>query len=229
MSLRVRLLGGFELLRDGSPVALSSAQQRLVALVAIPDHPLARPRAAGQLWPDVPQARAEGNLRSTLWRLRPVAPGLVEDADDRLLLAPEVAVDFKEAVALARRLVTRQAADASEITLHDLAADLLPHSDEEWIVGERERFRQLRLHALEVLTELLSDLGRHALAIDAGLTAVAAEPLRESAHRALVAAFLAEGNRSEAVAEYRSYQRLARRDLNIEPSADLHQLLADLL
>ena len=55
-------------------------------------------------------------------------------------------------------------------------------------------------------------------AIEVGLTAVAGEPLRESAHRALMRVHLAEGNPSEALRQY----RLCRRCLGVlglEPSA----------
>ena len=41
---------------------------------------------------------------------------------------------------------------------------------------ERERFHQLRLHALEALCDRLTTAGRYGEAIDAGLAAVTAEP-----------------------------------------------------
>jgi DNA-binding SARP family transcriptional activator len=67
------------------------------------------------------------------------------------------------------------------------------------VLVERERFRQLRLHALEALCRRLTGDGLHAEAVDAGIAAIAAEPLRESAHRALMSAHVAEGNRGEAM------------------------------
>ncbi|MGW2671050.1 AfsR/SARP family transcriptional regulator [Streptomyces sp. NPDC001272] len=82
------------------------------------------------------------------------------------------------------------------------AGDLLPGWDDEWTLFERERLRQLRLHALESLSARLTSSGRHALALDAALTCVSIEPLRESAHRAVVAVHLAEHNAVEAVSQY---------------------------
>jgi DNA-binding SARP family transcriptional activator len=52
---------------------------------------------------------------------------------------------------------------------------------DDWLQMERERFRQLRLHALETLAERFVALGRHAQAIDAALAAVQVDPLRETA------------------------------------------------
>jgi len=92
-------------------------------------------------------------------------------------------------------------------------------------VDERERLRQIRLHALEKLSALLSDAGRHSDAIRAALAAIRLEPLRETAHRALIEAHLAEGNWSEARRQFRRCQRLFREELGIEPTASMRRLL----
>ena len=89
-----------------------------------------------------------------------------------------------------------------------LSRDLLPDWYDDWVAVERERFRQLRVHALERLCDRLVEAERFGEAIEAGLAAMKSEPLRESAHRALVRAHLAEGNRSEALAQYRRFKAL---------------------
>ncbi|HEY6203669.1 MAG TPA: bacterial transcriptional activator domain-containing protein [Candidatus Limnocylindria bacterium] len=77
--------------------------------------------------------------------------------------------------------------------------ELLADWCDEWVLLERERLRQLRLHALEVLTQRLVTVGRYADAMEVALAALRSEPLRESAHRAVISVHLAEGNRSEAL------------------------------
>jgi DNA-binding SARP family transcriptional activator len=47
-----------------------------------------------------------------------------------------------------------------------LAKDLLPGWDEDWLQLERERHRQLRIHALEALSQRLTSGGQYAAAID---------------------------------------------------------------
>jgi len=106
--------------------------------------------------------------------------------------------------------------------------DLLPDWYEEWAVLERERFRQVRLHVLERMCERLTDAGLHALAVLAGLAAVEAEPLRESAHRVVMRAYAAEGNAGEAIRQYRSCRDLLARELGVEPSPQMERLLLDL-
>jgi DNA-binding SARP family transcriptional activator len=94
------------------------------------------------------------------------------------------------------------------------------------VLVERERFHQLRLHALEALCDRLITAGRYGEAIDAGLAVVAAEPLRESAHRALIKAHLAEGNHGEAYRQYQLCREILRDELGVEPSNALRALLS---
>src|ERR1700754_2943208 len=93
MTFELSLLGGFELLRGGAPVVLPPSVQRLVALLAIRERPLARLHIAGILWTDVPEDRSCANLRSTLWRLGRAGNALVSVSRDHLALARPVHVD----------------------------------------------------------------------------------------------------------------------------------------
>jgi DNA-binding SARP family transcriptional activator len=93
---------------------------------------------------------------------------------------------------------------------------------------ERERFRQLRLHALESLCESLAAAGEYGAAVDAGMACIAAEPLRESAHRALIGVHIAAGNRNEALREYRLYCALMRNELGLRPSARMERVARSL-
>jgi len=85
---------------------------------------------------------------------------------------------------MSRRLIDHSK-DSDENDLGDharaeLSSELLPACYDDWVLAERERFRQLRLHALEALCERLTASRRYGEAIDAGLAAVCAESLRES-------------------------------------------------
>ncbi|MQA86310.1 MAG: hypothetical protein GEV03_17165 [Streptosporangiales bacterium] len=88
---------------------------------------------------------------------------------------------------------------------------------------------QVRLHALEALCAHHRASGRLDTALQAGLAAVACEPLRESAHRQLARVHLAEGNPSEALRQYDLYRRLLRTELGLAPSPKFRQLVAPLL
>lgn len=51
------------------------------------------------------------------------------------------------------------------------------------------------------------------------------EPLRETAHRTLIEAHLAEGNWSEARRQFRECRRLLREELGVEPSESTRRLI----
>ena len=107
-----------------------------------------------------------------------------------------------------------------------LSDDLLPDWYEDWVLLERERLRQVRLHGLEALCLRLANLGRHVAAIEAGLAAISADPLRESAQRALISAHLLEGNVSEAVRQYDVFVALLDEAFGIVPTEALRALVA---
>jgi DNA-binding SARP family transcriptional activator len=104
-------------------------------------------------------------------------------------------------------------------------ADLLPGWYDDWVLLERERLRQLRLHALEAMAERLSASGRWADAVLAALAALAADPLRESAHRAVIKVHLAEGNLAEAIRQLHRCERLMIEEVGVLPSALLSELI----
>ena len=229
MARRLSLLGGFELRCAGTEVAVARGGQRLLALLALQGRPLERLWVAGTLWLDATEERAGASLRSALWRLpQPEGTAVVEASATHLRLARDLAVDVQELAGLAQG-ATPGGDQGGDLDSSTLAMDLLPDWYEDWVVLERERFRQLRLHALEALCCRLTRAGRFGAAVQAGLAAVAGEPLRESAHRTLIQAHLAEGNPGEAVRQYHLYRRVLAGELAIEPSAAIRELVQPLL
>lgn len=224
---RLTMLGGFGLCLGGKPAPMPPGAQRLIALLALHEGALARDYVAGVLWGDSTEARASGSLRSALWKLRVVRPEIVWNRDGGLGLSPHVHVDVRHATALARSVVTGCFGEETIVGLLEprFCHELLPGWYDEWVLIERERHRQLSLHALESLCDHLTEAGRYGAAVLAALAAVDREPLRESAHRALVRVHLAEGNVWEAIRRYRRYEEIAARDLGVEPSPLMRSLL----
>jgi hypothetical protein len=161
---------------------------------------------------------------------------MVKADRDALLLSPEVSVDLHEAVHRAHRLLGWQPDTATtpsdpgqeHLDWLALSSGLLPGWFEDWVIIERERFDQLRLHSLEALCLRLITEERFGAAVEAGHAAVAADPLRESAHRGLVKAHVAEGNWAAARHQYETYRSLCRQEFGCEPSARMRNLLIPL-
>lgn len=225
---QIDLMQGLSLYCAGRPVPLVSTSARLLTFLALHETPLQRSYVAGTLWPNCTQERSAASLRSALWRLRQCGDGLIDSDGRHIQLFYDVQVDYRQALACASQLLDFPSGHhgSHEKTIALLGRDLVPDCcDDEWLLVERERWRQLRLHALDVLCDKLASDGRHAAALQAALAAVRIEPLREAAHRALVKIHLTEGNRSEALRERDGYVDLLRRELGISPSALFHEML----
>jgi len=224
----IHVLGGFSLrVADGQVVVPRNAQ-RVLGFLAVTGVEHLRDTIAGQLWPAAAPERAMSNLRTALWRVRRANPGIVRARRDSIGLGDDVEIDYEVITSRARSIISEHPLDDQDVAgaARLLEADLLPGWDEEWLLLDRERHRQLRIHALERLSEVLTERGHYARAIDVACAAIRVEPLHESAHAALIAAHMAEGNRTEAIRHFRAYTRLLDEEAGLEPSSRLAVLLA---
>ena len=221
---QLELLGGFQLRAAGTRIELPLPTQRLLAVLALNDKPMPRSRVAGILWPDVPEERARGNLRSVLWRLSSVHA--LAEGRAHLALRADVEVDVRVALRAARQVIAEDAPLAPS-ALHPLldCGALLPSWCEDWVLFERERFTQLRLLALEHLGRQLLRRERLPEATAAALAAVQAEPLHEGARRLLIECHLAQGNRALARSHFVAYAAMLKSELGVEPP----EVVADML
>lgn len=223
------MLGAFQLLRDNDRVRLAPGSARLLAFLALAGRSVHRLVVATHLWPEASEGHAYGNLRATLGRLRGAGRAALQVGPSELGLAGCVQVDLNEARALAHRLldpfVPPPTADVSMAAISVLSCELLCDWYDDWVIVEAEDWRQLRLHALEALAGHLSQANRFGHATVAARAAIRADPLRETAHLALIEVHLAEGNQSEALREFERYRALLKGELGLEPSRRLHRLV----
>lgn len=225
----LQLIGDFQLGIGGRQLVFPHSVERVLAYVALADRPVLRTTLAGALWIDVTEERAASSLSTALWRLHRSKHRVVVLQDDRLTIAPEVRVDVHEVAGVMRCLLDRPDADGLDRLpmLYD-GAGLLPGWDDEWIIAERERFRLLRLEALDRAAEALLSIGQPARALEAALMASSAEPLRESARRLLIRVHVAEGNYAEALRAFHEYRELVVEEIGVEPSPAMYELVETL-
>ena len=225
----VQLIGGPYLVERGRIITVPEGSKRLLAFVAFRCGRLERRHVAGVLWPECNDDRAAGNLRSSLWRLRGAGIDVIDCDKWSLRLREDVSVDVSRVREWADRVIGGRSReeDLDSSALPAEVLDLLPGWTEDWVVVERERLRQRLIHALEALSHELSSCGRHADAVESALIAAGAEPLRESAQRALVEAHLREGNWIEANRAVRAYRHLLRQELGVKPPHDIIRLVGE--
>jgi DNA-binding SARP family transcriptional activator len=220
----LQLLGRFTFRTDGHRRLLRPTTQRLVALSAV-QGPLSRSQAAGLLWGHLSEARALGNLRTVLWRARQDCPGLVSDEGGNIRLS-KVQVDLLDVRAWAWR--TLRGEDPGTPVPQGAALELLPGWADDWLIEVREEVRLLQLYAFETCAQRLLLGGRCGEAAGLALNALNLDPFRESANRILIEIHLRDGNRLDALRQFRKYKELLRRELNIEPGPSLTALVGSL-
>ena len=221
---QLQLLGNFLLHRGGIQIMLPTGPQRLLAFLAI-HGPAPRPVVMGTLWPNVGESHARGSLRTAMWRLNRGAPDLLRPIDDTLALRPDVLVDIRAVTDSAQVILQNPSRTPADWAVLHTEGELLPSWYDDWVVFERERLRQLRLHALEALAERLAIQARYIDALKAAIESARIEPLRESANRVIIAIHLAENNVVEALRQYELFRSLLRAELGIEPSPQLTSML----
>ncbi|SCF85257.1 DNA-binding transcriptional activator of the SARP family [Streptomyces sp. MnatMP-M27] len=226
------LMGSFDLRCEGKSVPISPAGQRLLSLLVLSRRTLTREYTAEKLWPDATGIRAAGCLRSALWRLPKLNRPLVIATPSTLQVSQDIETDLVSTEDILYRAISwsqpsgrhsPQETPLPDVELADqaLSSDLLPEAWDEWVIVERERLHQMRLHALESLACIHRSAGHFGQALDAALRAVAGEPLRESAHRQVIETYLAEGNTGEAIRHFEELRHLLHAELGLEPSPPL--------
>lgn len=151
----LNVLGEFAVYRDMEPVLLPPSCRRLVALAAVKRRELHRSWVCDLLWPGSPPQKAVSSLRSALWRLRPLgADSLLVVRHQYVSLAPEVKVDWHEALALHEAMAVidgRLAPADTHPVLHRLlrSGDLLEGWPDSWCAAERDRYRAIKRSVLD--------------------------------------------------------------------------------
>jgi DNA-binding SARP family transcriptional activator len=224
--LEVRVVGRFEIVQQGASLRSARNSARLVAYLALHPGKQRRVTVASHLWTDATEARASACLRTALWKARNDHPSLVDASGPTIQLADAVDVDLHRMVDAAQRLIASCThSELGQLTPGDYTNDLLPDWDEDWLVLERERWRQLRIHALEAIAGNLIGASRFAEAIDVAHMAIAAEPLRESPHHLAIKAHLGERNQYEALRHYDRFVKHLNTELGVGPSSRLRALV----
>jgi TolB-like protein/Tfp pilus assembly protein PilF len=228
--LHLRLLGDFAASgADGAPVFIAARKNRaLLALLSLqPSGSLSRERIAALLWSDRGEEQARRSLRQALTVLRSelrVLPAMpLASTDERVALdLAQVSVDareFEKGLAAADiRSVQRAVSLYGGRLLSDVA--IRDEGFEEWLRLERQRYLDLAIAGLERVC--MGSTGSHRVRL--GKQLVALDPLREASQKALISAYIDNGERSLALQQMASYRNLLREQLDVAPSAELEAL-----
>jgi DNA-binding SARP family transcriptional activator len=222
MAIELRVLGCFRLRVDERDVDVSPVPARILAYLAVHGGGVRRSALARVLWPTAARERALGNLRSGLWRLPGEARPMVLESGPCLRLVDEVHCDLG---------ANHDCAVTGSAALPDVLdwawrGELLSGWYDDWVLAARESLQARRADQLEVLAAASRAVGNSGDALVYATLAVSAQPLRETAHRALLRAHLDLGHQTEAITLFDELARMLRHEIGIGPSVETAELVA---
>lgn len=213
------------------------ARLALVALALAPA-PMPADRLAEIIWPAQPPPTWPAALRGTIRALR-ASLAAVGAGGERVIvttpsgyaLAADVDVDLHEAGAALRTAAALADQGRHEAAVHTAepltllsAEQLLPGEDASWLAPHRAEADAVALAALDLVARSASALGDHALAVATGRRAVAANPLDERSHRALIRALQRAGDRAGVVLAYEACRQVLADQLGVDPAPETVEL-----
>jgi DNA-binding SARP family transcriptional activator len=210
----------------GAPLRQRAA--RLLAYLLLhPRAALRREQAAFTLWPDTSEEEALATLRRALSDLRAALPAW-EGGDWVVASSREIHWNVRSPYQLDVDEYERLVRMATPVSLRSAAAlytgDLLPELDDEWVLAERERLRQVQLDLLHRLVLHHRTLREYNLASDYCQAALALDPLAEAIHRELIAIRYETGDRAGALAAYERFCAILWDELGVKPMPETQSL-----
>ncbi len=210
----------------------------LLKLLAIkPKHQLHRDQAIDALWPELDPTAAAAQMYKSIHYIRkafeattagPAPEALLVYKDETLkLTAPaEVHTDLDAFQHLTQEARRNKTLSSYQHAVASYTGDLLP-SDiyERWTEGLRESARVEFLELLIALAQKHIDAGDFADAAEAFRRVLGIDPLDETAHQGLMRAFALQGNRSQALHQYKRCEEILAKELDTKPSAETIALL----
>jgi DNA-binding SARP family transcriptional activator len=233
--MEIRILGPFEVLDGGDPVALGGRKQRalLAALALSPGRAVAASRLIEDLWGEEAPDTAPKMVQIHVSQLRKVLPPgvlVTRPPGYQLDVAPRQ-VDAFCAEELLRRGRETLAEDdpraASEALAEALAlwrGPALVEFAEPFAAAEARRLEELQLSLTEEWIEAQLALGRGAEAVGEIEALIARQPLRERPRGQLMLALYRSDRQAEALAAYQDARRVLSEELGIDPSPALREL-----
>lgn len=248
-TLEIRLLGALQVRLNSMmvpPKAWTTKKAReLFALLAYHGRPVAAGRLEEQLWPHGGD-KVRTNLHTTVSRVRRALRQTAGDEftvlqsdGDFYLLDSEIPTwcDVREFESLAQQVLQGSAEgplpksreQAAQKCLSLYQGDFLEGIWEEWTFQARTNLRETWFSVQLRLGEHYLSQEDHKSAENCFREMQGRESCREEAHLGLIKSALKQGRRDQAVQAYHSYAELLKKEMNVEPSAEVKRLYLEVI
>jgi PAS domain S-box-containing protein len=182
---------------------------------------LTRESLCGLLWSEKSETQARHSLSQALSEARKTFGDDFVQTDGRMIWidASRVWVDTFELIRLTHEKTVSSLDRAEALYQGDFLAfgELDQERFDEWLLSERERFRQIAQKGLATALALRVGDADAERSLNTARAILALDPFDESAHRVLMQAYAAQGCTPLAVEHYHQLARTLRQELGIAP------------
>lgn len=228
--LKILLLGPPQQWRDNLPLTLTRRKSRaLLYYLAAHETPITREHLLSLLWPDLDRPSAQQSLRTLLHGLRKALGPAIQTNDDTIALTPDVDRDTHNFATYLTTPTTSM--QQLTTTLERYRGDfldgfLLPDSEsfEDWMMNERERYRQITLRGLVTRAQRYESEQQYHAALDTLTRATNFDPLQEDIQRACMRMHYLAGDRAGAIRRYEHLRKLLDTELGVPPMTETRAL-----
>jgi DNA-binding SARP family transcriptional activator len=220
---------------------LHGPQGRLMLAMLALEHrrPVSRDELADELWPGELPDSWDVSVKALISKLRTILRGAAPDVRlegtvgfYQLLLPRDTMIDVEIAASRIHAAeagfrngrIDAAAADALVASMIG-TRPFLPGFDGPWATTTRARVTEIRLRALDLLSNVWITKGEPAQAARDAEAILGLDPYREEAWRTLIRAHLERGDRASAGLAYRRLAERLANDLGVDPSDETRRLI----
>jgi len=235
--LEIRLLGGFQLGRDGrilDQLPLRAARSLFAFLVLNRERPHTRDLLAGTFWPDFDESRARRRLSQALWQTQAT---LGEEDEQRFLIGTPDTIrfnadadfwldvdEFKAALDEAADADRSSEVEALTRAVDLYSGDLLAGFYDDWLFPDQDGLRTRFLTALERLADLAMARSDYETALALARRLSQENEFDEEAHRRVMRIAVLLGRHNEALRQFEECRRVLAEEMGTTPSTETLEL-----
>ncbi len=232
-TINVQLLGAPQIERDGKPVTVNTRKAiALIAYLVITAQPHSRESLVALLWPELDHRRGRAALRTTLSALKKAlgGTGLIVE---REAIGLDLAFIECDALQFAALLEHAENESCPQRLPHLAQAAALYGSDfmagfsltnsaafDEWQRFQADNWQRQLSRVLSQLARCYAAEGQSDRAIACAQRWLALDPLHEPAHRQLMQLYATHGQRTAALRQHQTCQRVLTEELGVAPDAE---------
>ena len=225
------LYGVYPLRIDGEPchLGISGATLRLFQyLLLASGKEIRRELLAEIFWSRSSADRQRSALNSAIWRIKRQLNDingidLISNGPTAFLqVAPDVSNDAKELSDIVHGISINETLDDNNVerlcsALNKCHAPFMEGVASDWVLTEREKMFNIKIRGMTMLMHWRGEQRRYEDALEVGRRLLAEDPFREAAQCEVMWLYVLNGQRAQALRQYKEYRALLRDELDIDP------------